>query len=259
MTTKFRRTSSGSSHTSRLHESPAATPGSFVRTPGRRLYTQHMPDRSTPILLATNNPHKLEELSEIFSGSCVTLLTIRDVPDAAVLKEPDETGMTFEANAELKATYYARATNMHCLADDSGLEADAIDGGPGVYSARYAGVGASRDERDAANNAKLLDSLSDVPDELRTARFVCAMCLAGPDGTPITTVRGTFEGRIAPGPKGRNGFGYDPIFVITNPSDPLRGTHAAELTAEQKHARSHRGKAARLIAPHIHAHVGGDV
>jgi XTP/dITP diphosphohydrolase len=210
-----------------------------------------MTQDGTSILLATNNPHKVEELTDILAPLGVRLLTIGDVPEAAALEEPNENGKTFEENAQIKATAYAEATGMLCLADDSGLEVDALSGAPGVRSARYAGIGFDRAERDAANNAKLLAELISVPNDRRSARFVCAMCLAGPDGAPLASARGTFEGCIGHEPKGSRGFGYDPLFVIDDPDDPLQGKHAAELTPEQKHERSHRGDAARQIADRI--------
>jgi XTP/dITP diphosphohydrolase len=160
------------------------------------------------------------------------------------LPEPEEDAETFEGNAAIKAVYYARATGMVCLADDSGLMVDALGGAPGVRSARYAGgggVGATRAERDAANNAKLLGELAGVPDAHRTARFVCAMVLASPAGEILATTRGTFEGRIGLAPKGSNGFGYDPLLVIDD------GRTSADLSEAEKNARSHRGEAARAM------------
>jgi len=150
---------------------------------------------------------------------------------------------TFEGNARLKALHFARLTNLWALADDSGLEVDALDGAPGVCSARYAGVGATRAARDRANNERLLRELESVPDERRTARFVCAMCLAAPDGRILAETRGTFEGAIARAPRGTNGFGYDPLLEL-----PGEGRTSAELSPEEKNARSHRGEAARRMA-----------
>jgi XTP/dITP diphosphohydrolase len=137
-----------------------------------------------------------------------------------------------------------------CLADDSGLEVDALGGAPGIHSARYAGVGAgvgtSRAERDDANNRKLLEALRDVPPERRTARFVCAMCLADRDGTVLAETRGEFEGVITDHPRGANGFGYDPLLYL-----PDRNCTSAELPPHEKNARSHRGQAARQLADHL--------
>jgi XTP/dITP diphosphohydrolase len=193
------------------------------------------------ILFATSNPHKLEEVRAILAPLGAEILGLDDVPHAP--PEPEEDGATFEANARLKALYYAAATGRTCLADDSGLEVDAIGGAPGVLSARYAGVGATRAERDRANNERLLRELESVPDDRRTARFVCAMCLAAPDGRVLAETRGTFEGAIARAPRGANGFGYDPLLEL-----PGEGRTSAELAPEEKNARSHRGEAARGMA-----------
>lgn len=203
------------------------------------------------ILLATTNPHKLGEVRAVLEPHAIRVLSLNDVlgpAGEAALEEPVEDAPTFEGNARIKATHYATHTGRVTLADDSGLEVDALDGAPGVLSARYAGVGADRAARDAANNAKLLDALADVPDDRRTARFVCAMCLAAPDGRILATSRGTFEGRIAHGAQGNNGFGYDPLLIVAG--DPT-GRTSAELSPDEKNARSHRGAAARAIAPRI--------
>ena len=162
------------------------------------------------------------------------------------IDEPDEPAETFAGNARAKARHYARATGRWCLADDSGLEVDALNGAPGVRSARYGAdrwpAGADRPARDRANTAKLLDALAGVPTEERTGRFVCHLALAAPDGRVLLEARGTLEGRIA-APAGENGFGYDPVFLL-----PDRGCTAAELSAEQKNAISHRGAALRELA-----------
>jgi len=155
--------------------------------------------------------------------------------------EPGEGAATFEGNARIKAVEYARATGMRCLADDSGLEVDALDGAPGVRSARYAGVGSSRADRDAANNEKLLQTLEDVPDADRAARFVCCMCLADPDGAIIAETRGTFDGVIGRNGRGSNGFGYDPLLVLPE------GVTSAELPPGEKNRRSHRAEATRAM------------
>jgi len=150
---------------------------------------------------------------------------------------PVETGETFMANAELKATYYARLSGLWTIADDSGLEVDALGGAPGVYSARYAGEPAN----DAANNRLLVERLAGVPDERRTARFRCAVALS--DGSQILArAVGTVEGRIIDQPRGTNGFGYDPHFWVDR-----FGMTTAEMTPEQKHAISHRGQALREL------------
>ena len=157
--------------------------------------------------------------------------------------EPPETGLTFAENARQKALYYARATGLWCLADDSGLVVDALGGAPGVHSARYAAEAfppnADRAARDAANTAKLLAALGDVPEERRTARFVCHLALAEGDAIVLEST-GTVEGLIARDPHGANGFGYDPVFLI-----PPRRLTIAEMPQGEKNALSHRGQAVR--------------
>lgn len=199
------------------------------------------------LLIASTNPHKLDELREILTPAGIVVLSLDDI-DGGPFEEPVEDAPTFEGNARKKARHYAALTGRTCLADDSGLEVDALGGSPGVYSARYAGVGGDRDARDAANNAKLLRELEGVPDSERTARFVCDMCVCSPDGSVVCEARGTFEGRIGHGPKGTSGFGYDPLLVLTDADDPMAGKTSAELSPGEKHARSHRGKAARAVA-----------
>ncbi|MFZ9916082.1 MAG: RdgB/HAM1 family non-canonical purine NTP pyrophosphatase [Phycisphaerales bacterium] len=195
------------------------------------------------LVIATSNPHKVEEIAAVLGRlgiECVPLGRT-DIP------EPDEDGETFEANARIKAVEYAKALGATVLADDSGLEVDALGGAPGVHSARYAGVGATRAERDEANNAKLLAALAGVPDEQRAARFVCVLCVAAPDGAIEAEARGTFEGRIGQAPRGANGFGYDPLLVLDD------GRTSAELSPEEKNARSHRGNALRRLVKLIEA------
>ncbi|MCH2153979.1 MAG: hypothetical protein MK089_11630, partial [Phycisphaerales bacterium] len=160
--------------------------------------------------------------------------------------EPVEDADTFAGNARIKARAYAKATGERCLADDSGLEVDALNGEPGVHSARYAGAQGDRAARDAANNAKLLEAIARVPDADRAARFVCAMCLADPDGTIVAETRGTFEGLITTDYRGTNGFGYDPLLFI-----PDQQCTSAELSPDMKNARSHRGQAVRLLVSSI--------
>jgi XTP/dITP diphosphohydrolase len=197
-----------------------------------------MPRRA--ILFATSNPHKLREAREILEALGVEVLGL-DAFDP--IDEPNENGDTFEANARIKALAYAAATNTACVAEDSGLEVDALGGAPGTHSARYAAVGKTREERDEANNAKLLEALRAVPDERRTARFVCALCFAEPDGEVAFEARRTYEGRIVRTPRGTNGFAYDPLLeVLDQPKT------SAELTREEKHRRSHRGAALRALA-----------
>jgi XTP/dITP diphosphohydrolase len=193
------------------------------------------------ILFATTNEHKVSELEGILSPLGFQVQSLSSL--SSVPGEPEEDQETFEGNARLKAVYYARATGRTSLAEDSGLEVDALDGAPGVYSARYAGIGHTRAEKDRANNEKLLRELEGTPPERRTARFVCAMCVAAPDGRIVAESRGTYEGIIAAAPRGENGFGYDPLLYL-----PDAGVTSAELSPEAKNARSHRGAAARELA-----------
>jgi XTP/dITP diphosphohydrolase len=153
----------------------------------------------------------------------------------------EETGHTFRANACLKASHYARLFNTYAVADDSGLEVDALDGSPGVHSARWAELNQAG-KGDAANNALLLRQLENVPDEQRGARFVCVLALADPQGRILITARDTVEGRVLRAPRGSNGFGYDPLFSIDE-----MGKTTAELAPDEKHAISHRGKALRHL------------
>ncbi len=206
------------------------------------------------LLLATTNPHKLEEVAAVLPADFpLTLVSLADV-GLATLTEPDEDQPTFEGNALLKARYYAQHAHLPTLADDSGLEVDALAGDPGVRSARYANVQGPRDQRDAANNAKLLDALADTPPDQRAARFVCALAYVDPNASPPVehTLRDTFEGSIltpdqADDPaqphagRGQNGFGYDPLFLVAG----LANTTSAQLTPADKNDRSHRGQATR--------------
>ena len=195
------------------------------------------------IVLATGNPGKLREISQVLSGLPVDIVGLNEIAD---IPEPEETGATFARNARDKALYYSRATGRWCLADDSGLEVDALAGAPGVLSARYSSdtvsPKADRKTIDPANNAKLLEELKDVPDQGRTARFVCCLALAG-GGEILIEASGTFEGLIARGGAGDNGFGYDPLFYV-----PERDCTAAELPPEEKNRISHRGQAVRRFA-----------
>ncbi|MFG0328290.1 MAG: RdgB/HAM1 family non-canonical purine NTP pyrophosphatase [Phycisphaerales bacterium] len=193
------------------------------------------------LLIATSNPHKVDEIRAVLAPLGFQILSLDALGHD--LEEPEEDGATFEANAQIKARYYANATGRVCLADDSGLEVDALGGAPGVLSARYAGTGRTRAERDEANNLKLLKALHGVPDEKRQARFVCAMCVASPDGEILAETRGEFPGVIGHEPKGVNGFGYDPLLYLLD----ARRT-SAELPPDEKNARSHRGQASRLMA-----------
>jgi XTP/dITP diphosphohydrolase len=191
------------------------------------------------IILASGNEKKRAEIEAILSGLEVELVAMTDLG----LIGPEEDGETFEANALLKARAVVHTTNEPAIADDSGLEVDALDGAPGVRSARYAGPDASDDE----NNRKLVAALREVPPEQRTARFVCAAALVVPGGGEWC-VRGTMDGRIVDDPRGGHGFGYDPHFV----GDGEERTNA-QLTPEEKDARSHRGAAFRALRPHVEA------
>jgi XTP/dITP diphosphohydrolase len=196
------------------------------------------------LVVATGNPHKVDEIRAILAPHGVRVLGLDDL--GAVVPEPDEPGDTFEANAAIKARAYAAALGRTVLADDSGLEVDALGGRPGVHSARYAGVDATREERDAANNAKLLHELSGIPMDRRTARFVCVICVAAPDGRVVATARGTFDGVIIEAARGSHGFGYDPLLFL-----PDAGCTSAELDPAEKNRRSHRGQAVRALVPKL--------
>ena len=185
------------------------------------------------VLLATSNLHKLDEFRAIFSDLPVKLVSLSDVHLAI---EVEETGSTFAENAELKARSYAKVSHMLTLADDSGLEIDALNSAPGVYSARYLGSGTSYEERFRV----ILEQMKDLPLDQRSARFRCVIALADPSGT-IRSVEGVVEGAIADYPRGSHGFGYDPIFLL-----PELGKTFAELEPEYKNRISHRARAARL-------------
>jgi len=180
-------------------------------------------------VLATANAHKVAELQRMFDGLEVTLVA---KPDAVAM--PEETGKTFLANARIKARAVAEATGEVALADDSGLEVDALGGEPGVYSARYAGPGAS----DADNNAKLFAELAGIHGPNRRARFRCVLVLAAPDGREVTA-EGRIEGFVLEAARGAGGFGYDPLF---QPEGDTRSF--AEYAPTEKNAVSHRGRAA---------------
>lgn len=198
------------------------------------------------ILLATSNTHKLDEVRAVLAPLGFTVIGLDDLPGE--FQEPVEDADTFAGNSRIKAVEYAAMTGVRCLADDSGLVVDALDGAPGVHSARYAGIGTTRGDRDEANNAKLLAAIASVPPEQRAARFVCAMCLADPDGTVYAETEGVFEGVITTRPAGANGFGYDPLLYL-----PDMGCTSAQLTPDAKNARSHRGAATRAMADCIKA------
>jgi XTP/dITP diphosphohydrolase len=194
----------------------------------------------TEVLLATRNPHKLAELRRILADVQPDLRVI-GLDDAAPYDEVPETAATFADNALKKARIGALATGLITVADDSGLAVDALNGMPGVLSARWSG----RHGDDAANLRLLLDQIVDVPDGRRGAAFVCAAALATPSGGQVV-VEGQMPGRLVRQPRGHNGFGYDPIFV----ADGKTLTNG-ELPPAEKDAISHRGKAMRAIAPHI--------
>lgn len=192
------------------------------------------PPRQASIVLATRNTGKIKELNDLLSGYGLTVLGLDAFPQVG---EIEETGTTFAENALLKARTVAQATGLVALADDSGLVVDALHGAPGVYSARYAGP----DATDEKNNLKLLDALGDVPEAQRGCRFVSLVAAARPDG-PELVAEGRWEGRVLGSPLGSGGFGYDPLFL-----DPELGKSAAELSREDKNARSHRGNALRAL------------
>ena len=195
------------------------------------------------IVLASNNAGKVREIAELLAGG-----KIRVIPQGE-LGAPDveETGLTFVENAILKARGAADHSGLAAIADDSGIEVDALQGAPGIYSARFAGPGAS----DKENLEKLLQELRDVPDEERGARFQCLMVYMrhGKDPTPLI-FQGTWEGRILRAPRGENGFGYDPVFFV-----PSEGCSAAQLPAATKNRLSHRGQALRAL---VRCLGGGD-
>ena len=186
-------------------------------------------------IIATNNEHKLFELKKILIPLGIDALSAKEAN--VNLLDVEETGTTFEENAKLKAEAAFKLTGMPSIADDSGLEVDALNGEPGIYSSRYSG----KDATDQKNIDKLLEKLKNVPDEKRTARFVCTICCILPSKEYIF-VRGTVEGKIAFSKKGESGFGYDPIFITES------GKSFAELSPEEKNSISHRGNALRILS-----------
>ncbi len=198
------------------------------------------------LVVATRSAHKLRELRDLLRLDHAELVSLDDL---AVEGEPVEDGATFATNAAIKARFAARATGLPALADDSGLEVDALGGGPGVRTRRYAGERAT----DADNNAKLLRELDGLPPERRGARYVCVLALALPErtgsrgGIAVTTRRGIVRGRIATAPRGSAGFGYDPIFEPA--PEPPGGRTFGLWPAAAKNAISHRAMAARRMAP----------
>jgi XTP/dITP diphosphohydrolase len=222
------------------------------------------------LLVATRSRHKLRELGELLALAPGVELLSPD--DLGIEGEPDETGKTFETNARIKARYYARRSGLPTLADDSGLEVDALNGAPGVCTRRFAGP----DATDEQNNQKLLRDLAGLPPERRGGRYVCVLALAlpeegsegrgdggggeggeGVDGVPsralnIVVRRGTCRGRIAGGPRGEGGFGYDPIFEPAQ--EPPGGRTLGQWSAAEKHAISHRSRAAARMRPLLAEH-----
>ncbi|MBF7114657.1 XTP/dITP diphosphatase [Pediococcus pentosaceus] len=181
------------------------------------------------ILIATKNDGKLKEFKQIFEQKGIVVKSLKDINDDV---EIVENGLSFEENARLKADGYAKSIGIPVLADDSGLEIDALDGRPGIFSARYAG-----DHNDAANNAKVLSELGGIPDEKRTATFHSTAVVRKPDGSELVA-NGNLRGRILAVPRGDNGFGYDPLFFVEAKNKTL-----AEMTREEKNKISHRALA----------------
>ena len=186
------------------------------------------------VVLATRNQGKVRELQGLLAPLDLEVLGLSAFPQVG---EVEETGETFAENALLKARQVSQATGLLALADDSGIEVDALGGAPGVRSARYSGEKAT----DAANNEKLLRALADVPENDRTCRFVSVVAAHAPNGAELTAL-GVWEGRVGLAPKGQGGFGYDPLFI-----DAQSGLSAAEMSGEEKNARSHRGQALREL------------
>jgi len=230
------------------------------------------------LLIATANAHKAGEFRRMLrdekGGEGFTFIDLAELADDPTMPAPpqvDEVGTTFLANACLKAEAYAKHYRCWALADDSGLEVDALGGKPGVRSARWAadhknqrpltppsppveGEGKNAGNRDDENNALLLRQMEGVADDRRTARFVCQLAVADPAGRVIVTARGSVEGRILRRGRGENGFGYDPLFLV-----PELGKTTAELEADQKHALSHRGNAVRVLRGLLPAIIKGGI
>ena len=235
------------------------SPKSEIRNPKSEIEESPIP----ALLIATSNKGKVAEIASLLEGLGCRAIGLEDLPQ--VPPPVEETGTTFLENALIKADYYHAASGLLTLADDSGLEVDALDGRPGVYSARYGGEGLSG----AKQIALLLEEMKDTPEEKRTARFVCSVALVGVAGktsdrqesvrrpdvvlvdSPVRpqirqTFEGRCEGRIAIAPSGAGGFGYDPIFI-----DAELGRTFAELSPEEKSSRSHRGKALRAAIKYL--------
>lgn len=194
------------------------------------------------LLVASGNPKKLRELDQVLADLGIQGVELVSLADVPAYPEPRETGLTFAENALIKARAGAKASGLACVADDSGLSVDALRGMPGVLSARWSGNHGD----DEANNRLLLAQMEDI--DKRAAAFVSCCALVVPGGEECTS-EGRWEGELLRAPRGENGFGYDPLFA---PSD-CDGRSSAELTAEEKNARSHRGQALRALAPRIAA------
>jgi len=191
------------------------------------------------IYIASSNPGKLRDFA---AAAAAVGVQVAAIPGMDTIPPPEEDAPTFEANACEKAEYYSRrAKGIYVLADDSGLEVDALDGAPGIHSARYAANASNENASDAANNAKLVAALLDVPDEKRGARYICAIAVAR-DGRLLSCFHGSVAGIILRAPRGTGGFGYDPLFYL-----PEAGRAFGELPPDQKAEVSHRGKAFRLF------------
>ena len=196
------------------------------------------------VIFATGNENKLREIRQITEDMDIEIVSMKD---AGFYTDVEETGTTFEENAYLKAAAIAKKCGLPTLADDSGLEIDYLNKEPGIYSSRYMG----EDTPYPVKNKELLRRMGGVPDEERSARFVCAICYVRPDGSS-ETVRATMEGRVAYEIAGENGFGYDPIFYL-----PEKGCTSAELSPEDKNRISHRGKALRLMRDILEKETSG--
>jgi len=199
------------------------------------------------LVFASTNPHKLREVREILAPRGIDVRGLDDV--GRDVPEPVEDADTLEGNARLKALAYARALGRTCLADDSGLEVDALGGAPGVHSAHYAGIGATREERDRANRDKLVAELRKLGEVNRSARLVCTLCLADAAGRVLFEARGAVEALITDEPREGNGFGYDRHLFL-----PVLGKSVSELSADEWNARSHRGAAVRALSEWLLAH-----
>ena len=210
-------------------------------------------DKTITLVAATGNKHKIVEISETLAPFGFEVISKDDAGAAKI--EPEETGLTFEENAIIKAKAIMQEVNLPTIADDSGLEVDALNGAPGIYSARFYAVAIgdekpyevliSEPEITETNNEKLLRLLKDIPLEKRTARFVCAIALLRPDTNEPIVVRGICEGKIDFAPSGEGGFGYDPLFIPNEYAD--EGLSFAALTSVQKNMISHRGRALEAL------------